>query len=113
MDRVGFPHASARFRAVHEGHVTYLKPGEEPQASFPIKDQAITVRHLMTHTSGLTYGFMQENPVDARYRELKIEHPSDAAHLAEWVERLATIPLICQPGSQWNYSVSTDVLVDA
>ncbi len=49
-------------------------------------DQPITVRNLMTHTSGLTYGFMQENPVDARYRELKIEIPSDAADLAEWVD---------------------------
>jgi len=73
-------------------------------------DQPITVRQLMTHTSGLTYGFMEVNPVDARYRELKIEHPSDAADLAEWVERLTSVPLICQPGSQWNYSVSTDVL---
>ncbi|MEW6184748.1 MAG: serine hydrolase domain-containing protein [Thermodesulfobacteriota bacterium] len=73
-------------------------------------EQPITIRQLMTHTSGLTYGFMQANPVDARYRELKIERPSDATDLEEWVNRLATIPLICQPGSQWNYSVSTDVL---
>jgi len=73
-------------------------------------DQPITVRHLMTHTSGLTYGFMEANPVDARYRELQIGSPSDAADLAEWVERAATIPLICQPGTQWNYSISTDVL---
>ena len=73
-------------------------------------DQPITVRHLMTHTSGLTYGFMEANPVDAQYRALKIENPSDAVDLAEWVERAATIPLICQPGSQWNYSISTDVL---
>jgi CubicO group peptidase (beta-lactamase class C family) len=53
---------------------------------------------------------MQTNPVDARYRELKIELPTDAADLAEWVERAATIPLICQPGNQWNYSISSDVL---
>ena len=70
----------------------------------------INIRHLMSHTSGLTYGFMQTNVVDAQYRKEKINFPSDAPNLAVWVERLAGIPLICQPGSQWNYSVSTDVL---
>lgn len=70
----------------------------------------VNIRHLLSHTSGLTYGFMQANVVDARYREEKINFPSDAPDLATWVERLAGIPLICQPGSQWNYSVSTDVL---
>ena len=83
--------------------------GEGIEKTLPA-EQPITVRHLMTHTSGLTYGFMQANPVDARYRELKIGQPSDAVDLEEWVDRLATVPLICQPGSQWNYSVSTDVL---
>ena len=76
----------------------------EPQA------QAMTVRHLMTHTSGLTYGFMQTNVVDAAYRRADIEFPGTAASLAELVERVAALPLICQPGSGWNYSVSTDVL---
>jgi len=83
-----------------DGDLTNTEPAEQP----------ITIHHLLTHTSGLTYGFMQSNPVDARYRELKIELPTDAADLAEWVERAATIPLICQPGSQWNYSISSDVL---
>lgn len=72
--------------------------------------QPMTIRHLMTHTSGLTYGFMHSNVVDAAYREQKIEFPGTAGTLAELVERVATIPLICEPGSQWNYSVSTDVL---
>ena len=76
----------------------------EPQAS------PMTVRHLMTHTSGLTYGFMQSNVVDAAYREAQIEFPGNAGSLAELVTRVAEIPLICQPGSGWNYSVSTDVL---
>jgi CubicO group peptidase (beta-lactamase class C family) len=68
------------------------------------------VRHLMTHTSGLTYGFMQTNAVDESYRKERIEFQGNRETLAETVGRLAEIPLICQPGSQWNYSVSTDVL---
>lgn len=70
----------------------------------------MTVKHLMSHTSGLTYGFMQTNVVDARYRKDGIEFPGNASSLEELVDRVALIPLICQPGSAWNYSVSTDVL---
>jgi CubicO group peptidase (beta-lactamase class C family) len=68
----------------------------------------MTVKHLMTHTSGLTYGFMRVNAVDARYREL-IEN-NESMTLEQWAEKVATIPLICEPGSQWNYSISSDLL---
>ena len=70
----------------------------------------MTVRHLMTHTSGLTYGFMQSNVVDKAYREAEAELPTTGATLGDWVRKVAVLPLICQPGSAWNYSVSTDVL---
>lgn len=70
----------------------------------------MTVRHLMTHTSGLTYGFMQTNVVDEAYRKARIEFPGRGGTLAQLVQRVAELPLICQPGTQWNYSVSTDVL---
>ncbi len=71
---------------------------------------AMTIRHLMTHTSGLTYGFMQTNVVDEAYRKAHIEFPGTAASLADLIKTVAAQPLICQPGSGWNYSVSTDVL---
>ena len=74
------------------------------------QDTPMTVQHLMTHTSGLTYGFMQANVVDEAYRNSGVGQPSDVTDLAEWVKRAAAIPLICQPGSQWNYSIATDVL---
>jgi CubicO group peptidase (beta-lactamase class C family) len=70
----------------------------------------ITFRDLLTHTSGLTYGFMQATPVDAIYREQKIELPGADEPLADVVARLARVPLIAQPGAEWNYSVSIDVL---
>ena len=76
----------------------------EPQHS------PMLIKHLLTHTSGLTYGFMNTNVVDAAYRAQQLEFPGKVATLAEWVEGLASVPLLCQPGSQWNYSVATDVL---
>ncbi|ASJ76639.1 serine hydrolase domain-containing protein [Granulosicoccus antarcticus] len=70
----------------------------------------MTVRQLMTHTAGLSYSFMQATPVDSYYREHDLTFPGSTTSLADLVERLAKAPLLCQPGSQWNYSVSTDVL---
>jgi CubicO group peptidase (beta-lactamase class C family) len=70
----------------------------------------ITFRDLLTHTSGLTYGFMEAGPVDAMYRERGVDFGAAETSLAEVVATLAELPLIAQPGTQWNYSVSTDVL---
>jgi CubicO group peptidase (beta-lactamase class C family) len=70
----------------------------------------IAFRDLLTHTSGLTYGFMQATPVDAMYRAQKIEFPGGEEPLGASVERLAGMPLVAQPGTEWNYSVASDVL---
>ena len=67
----------------------------------------ITIQDLLRHTSGLTYGLFSNTPVDRRYREAGILSETT---LAEFVENLSEIPLVYQPGSRWNYSVSTDVL---
>ena len=75
-------------------------------------EREITFRDLLTHTSGLTYGFMESNPVDALYRDKEngVDFQTATSSLKELVERLAGFPLIAQPGKAWNYSVSTDVL---
>jgi CubicO group peptidase (beta-lactamase class C family) len=70
----------------------------------------ITFRDLLTHTSGLTYGFMQATPVDAIYRAQKLDLPGAEETLGEFMARLAKVPLIAQPGAEWNYSLSSDVL---
>jgi len=70
----------------------------------------ISFRDLLTHTSGLTYGFIQATPVDAMYRARKIELPGSPEPLGEVVARLAGLPLIAQPGAEWNYSIASDVL---
>ena len=79
-----------------------LEPAREP----------ITIRQLLTHTAGLTYGFMMSTPVDAMYREYQVDFATanPEATPGDLVRRLGEIPLLCQPGSEWNYSVATDVL---
>ena len=81
------------------------KPVTAPQV------EPIRVRHLLTHTSGLTYGFHHATPVDAMYRAAGHEWGTPAgADSAEVCRQCAAIPLLFQPGAEWNYSVSTDVL---
>jgi CubicO group peptidase (beta-lactamase class C family) len=74
-------------------------------------EREINFRDLLSHTSGLTYGFMESNPVDAAYRAKDgVDFQTSDTSLKQVVEKLATLPLIAQPGKAWNYSVSTDVL---
>ena len=70
--------------------------------------EPMTIKHLMTHTSGLTYGFMQSHPVDALYREKQVGG-GPGRTLDDMIEGLADIPLVFDPGSRWHYSVATDV----
>jgi CubicO group peptidase (beta-lactamase class C family) len=75
-------------------------------------ERDVTFRDLLTHTSGLTYGMMEANAVDALYRQKEggVDFQTSTATLKEVVERAASFPLIAQPGKAWNYSISTDVL---
>jgi CubicO group peptidase (beta-lactamase class C family) len=73
-------------------------------------ERDITIRDLLTHTSGLTYGFMESSMVDALYRERHVDFQTSNDSLAAVVERAAALPLLAQPGCEWNYSIATDVL---
>ena len=70
----------------------------------------ITFRDLLTHTSGLTYGFMESSLVDGLYRDRGIDFQTSDASLGELVARVSNLPLLAQPGQEWNYSIATDVL---
>ena len=67
----------------------------------------MTVQDLLRHTSGLTYGFFGNSPVDELYRK---SNPLGSKSLAEMVSAIARLPLLHQPGEVWEYSMSTDVL---
>ena len=72
--------------------------------------QGITIQHLLTHTSGLTYGLLNNSPVAKLYVKQKTDFNHRIDDLETVVNRLAGIPLEFQPGTRWNYGVSTDVL---
>ncbi|MEK3839010.1 MULTISPECIES: serine hydrolase domain-containing protein [unclassified Paenibacillus] len=78
-----------------------LENGETP---------AMTVRHLMTHTAGLTYRFFQEE--GGSYEQAGVSDGMDQSGitLEENLKRLASVPLLYHPGTQWRYSIATDVL---
>lgn len=82
-------------------------------AENPITEPAtkpITIQNLMTHTSGLTYGIGNEGVIPELYVKNQTEFYPQDGPLELAVNRLAGIPLEFNPGSQWEYSVSFDVL---
>lgn len=82
----------------------------------------ITIRMLMTHSAGLGYSIIQKGPIAREYERLglvpaalnpQVEAAMRAARpktLAEFAERVATVPLVYEPGSRWSYSIGLDVL---
>jgi CubicO group peptidase (beta-lactamase class C family) len=72
-------------------------------------ERPMTVRDLMRHTSGLTYGFFGPGLVKQAYRESGVENDRAQTN-AQFAERLAKLPLAYQPGTTWDYGNSTDVL---
>lgn len=74
-------------------------------------DSPMLVRHLFTHTAGLSYGFNEGESLDELYRKhfwSRMDLPG--ANLKDMVEALGTLPLAHQPGTAWRYSLAIDVL---
>ena len=71
------------------------------------QDHPMTMRELMTHTGGLTYGYFSQSAVDTMYLEANVLDRDST--LQAMIDKLADIPLRWQPGSLWHYSVSVDV----
>ncbi len=91
------------------------RAGSLDSADWTAPDRDITIRHLLYHTAGFTYSFLGRTPLHRKYELLAIHArpgPSVSAPqtLSEVIERLASVPLLYQPGAQWSYGVSYDVL---
>jgi CubicO group peptidase (beta-lactamase class C family) len=67
----------------------------------------VTMRELMSHTGGFTYGFFSNTPVDKLQREADLFNTDNT--LDEFIKRVAKLPLNAQPGSEWHYSISVDI----
>jgi CubicO group peptidase (beta-lactamase class C family) len=80
--------------------------GDQGALVEPVRE--ITLHDLLMHTSGLSYGESDETPVDALYDKADLFNKDIT--LEEMVHRIATLPLVFQPGTQWHYSVATDVV---
>jgi len=73
--------------------------------------EPIRIWHLLTHTAGLTYGFMQTSVVDGLYRAAGYDlYPPNDVDLATACAVFGELPLLFQPGTAWGYSVASDVL---
>jgi CubicO group peptidase (beta-lactamase class C family) len=81
---------------------------EQPRLRKP--ERPILIRDLLVHTSGLTYAFLQQTPVDALYRARGLDYQRWSGDLASFCSALAQAPLVFSPGEKWNYSNATDVL---
>jgi len=73
--------------------------------------EPIRIWHLLTHTAGLTYAFTRSSVLDDMYRLAGADPITDTtADLETLCSRWASLPLLFEPGTAWNYSVATDVL---
>jgi CubicO group peptidase (beta-lactamase class C family) len=77
---------------------------DKPELAPP--ERPITVKHLLTHTAGLTYGWGNDN-VSEMYKKAKV---FDVASLKEFIDKLTKLPLMSNPGDKYEYSVGLDVL---
>jgi CubicO group peptidase (beta-lactamase class C family) len=79
-----------------------------PELTLEPAQREMTIQDLLRHTSGLTYGFFGKSLVKQKYNEANLFDPNQT--LAEFVTKLSKLPLAFQPGTTWDYSMSTDVL---
>jgi CubicO group peptidase (beta-lactamase class C family) len=88
-------------------HLKVLKGmGANGQMLLEDPNHAPTMSELMSHTAGFTYGFFGDTPVDGMYRDAKL---FESSSLQEFIDKLAKVPLVYQPGTAWRYSVSMDI----
>lgn len=91
------------------GNRRVLRPGAESLDDTEPARGSITIRQLLSHSSGLSYGLFDPGSVMFRaYQERKVLNPTTP--LADMIDTLADLPLVYHPGTSWEYSIATDVV---
>jgi CubicO group peptidase (beta-lactamase class C family) len=91
-------------------HMRVLRNPEGPLDDTEDAAREITFRDLLTHRSGLTYGDFHRGPIGAACAQALGAQIDNPLTPDEWINRLATLPLIDQPGAGFRYGISTDLL---
>ncbi len=91
------------------GLPSLVPTGQQTYLTTPV-ERPMKVVDLVTHTSGLTYGFMNRTSVDSAYRRARVAEFNTEGGLEAMIEQLSMLPLEFSPGTAWNYSVSIDVM---
>ena len=89
-------------------HLEVFESGDAVSYQTVPAEREMTIRDLLTHTAGFTYGHMHQHPLDAIYRDRDIV--GEDKSLGDMIGHLSELPLLFSPGTRWNYSVATDVL---
>ena len=106
--RVGLDDAVEKFLP-QLGNRQVLKADATSLADVEPAKSPITIRQLLTHTAGLSYGLFDPGSVIFKaYNEARVLNP--LTPLTDMIDKLADLPLIYHPGTSWEYSVATDVL---
>ena len=86
--------------------------GKSAPEQFEAAKRPITIRHLLTHTSGMTYGFFGREPVAEQYRQAEVADglSETPGTIGDNIKRLTRVPLLFHPGEKWEYGLNTDVL---
>jgi len=92
-----------------------LQVAEEPSGDAPVEPRdpcrLVTIRDLLTHSAGMTYGIFGDSLVDKAYRDTSVlGGEGDLIDNKEFVRRLGKVPLMFDPGTKFHYSVAIDVI---
>ena len=93
-----------KYLPIFENVAVELSTGKKYKVKRPI-----TILDLLTHNAGFSYGFNNDCHIGKMYKKNKLIHNSSLS-LKEFVGKIAQYPLAFQPGTQWKYSIATDVL---
>ena len=96
------------FKGVQVGVEKVNAATGNPELTLEPAQREMTIQDLLRHTSGITYGFFGKSLVKQKYQEANLFDPNQT--LAEFTSKLSKLPLAHQPGTTWDYSMSTDVL---